>query len=169
MPSISRGAMLASGPGNIDQELLVIPPASEADRLIDNYFADTGLLYPFLHEHTFRQIYSDMKQSRFRPVRRSWLCLFNMVLAVSIRSDPNGIERVNKCATAASTYYNRANGLCGDDMFRGTNLELGMAIASIQRAFTNIFNHSSMSSANGLLPTVCPRLGENVVCSWARC
>lgn len=59
-----------------------LPPNQETSALIDQYFANTGSLYPYLHEETFRESYRQLKQNN-AATRRTWLGVLNMVLAMA--------------------------------------------------------------------------------------
>jgi transcriptional regulatory protein GAL4 len=60
--------------------------------LIDAYFSDYSLSYPFVHEATFRAQYHELVP---RPPQRSWDMLFHAVLALgawSLNKDQVGLE-----------------------------------------------------------------------------
>jgi hypothetical protein len=58
-------------------------------------------------------------------VRRTWLGLLNMMLAMAnITAAPNG-EPAKQRIAAADVFYKRALNLCGNETLRGTTLEVG--------------------------------------------
>ncbi|RYP14197.1 hypothetical protein DL765_006558 [Monosporascus sp. GIB2] len=100
-----------------------LPPDHLTERLLREYFTNTGLLFPYIHEQSFIETYKQLKQNGFRSnVRRTWLALLNMMLAMATcatasRADPG-------CAFADSdVFYKRASELCKTQMLRGTTLE----------------------------------------------
>jgi hypothetical protein len=106
----------------------VLAPAGETEQLMDMYFSDAGLLYPYIHEATFRETYQQLKRHNFRgSVRRTWLGLLNMVLAMAV--SPAGWTQSPTqdavSSTSSETFYQRARELCKPQMLRGTTLEIG--------------------------------------------
>lgn len=102
-----------------------LPDNIKMDELIDDYFMNTGLLYPYIHESTFREYYEQMKATRFAQVRRTWLALLNIILATSVKSAFNPVKSPENRISEAFIYYQRAVKICGDDMYRGSSLEIG--------------------------------------------
>lgn len=120
-PSVSHRDGSATDTVNI----YALPSERESEELISYYFATTGRLFPYLHEQTFRETYQEVRQNRFTKVRRTWLGLFNMVLALakstSAKCDTSAGRRVH----GSDVYYQRAAGLCEKQILRATCLEAG--------------------------------------------
>ncbi|KAH7028666.1 fungal-specific transcription factor domain-containing protein [Macrophomina phaseolina] len=98
-----------------------LPPDAEVRRLMDAYFSNTGLLFPFIHEGTFRQRYEEMRRKGANPVQKTWLALLNIVLAfgISTSSDASYLERQKQ----SDVFYRRSIALCREQMLRASNLE----------------------------------------------
>ncbi|RVX76020.1 hypothetical protein B0A52_00377 [Exophiala mesophila] len=108
------------------------PPDALATGLIQHYFSDVGShsLFPFLHQQSFMENYAHMKKYGPRYMRRTWLGLFNMVLAVATnmveRDEATSPGRINE----AQTYYQRAVSLCDTTALSGASLELVQYLVS---------------------------------------
>ncbi|TVY91551.1 Lactose regulatory protein [Lachnellula willkommii] len=103
--------------------IYALPPEKETRELIEHYFSTTGVLFPYLHEPTFWKTYEEVKRNRFTKVRRTWLGLLNIVLALAasarVRSETTSEDRVKE----SDTYYQRAVGLCDRQILRASSLE----------------------------------------------
>lgn len=110
-----------------DFDKFATPSDALATELIRHYFSDAGSysLFPFLHQQSFMENYAHMKKYGTRSMRRTWLGLFNMVLAVATnmidRDEASSPGRLNE----AQTYYQRAVSLCDTSALNGASLELG--------------------------------------------
>ncbi|KAL8405196.1 hypothetical protein RB594_009920 [Gaeumannomyces avenae] len=101
-----------------------LPPEAEMVQLIRHYFSDTSLLFPFIHEDTFRATYRVARASNFRRVRQSWLSLLYMVLAIAAttnsQADMDGPTR----AARAEAFFTRAKSLSLNQMIAGAGVEI---------------------------------------------
>jgi hypothetical protein len=106
--------------------IYALPQESQTRELLNHYFSTTGLLFPYLHEQTFWETYEDMRRNEFTKVRRTWLGLLNIVLALAtstrVKCDTNAERRIQE----SDVYYQRALGLCEKQMLRASSLEAGM-------------------------------------------
>ena len=104
----------------------VLPPHQETELLIEAYFRNTGLLFPYIDQEGFLETYHHLKSQRFAAeIRRTWLGLLNMVLAMArCTADFTEIDQ-EVCLTPADVFYHRAKELCKTQMLRGTTLETG--------------------------------------------
>jgi hypothetical protein len=102
-----------------------LPPDSVTRDLLGLYFSNTGLLFPFIHEPSFFQEYDAMRSNTVPRVRRTWLGLLNIVLAMatSTSADPKKSPMVRR--NESDVFYQRAYELCKKQMLRGANLETG--------------------------------------------
>lgn len=130
MISVSRPISSASGPtkpaDTVDRiETNLLPPDHDTQRLIQAYFSNTGLLFPYIHEESFMETYQLMKQNPRAKVRRTWLGLLNMVLAMSVCTWGWAEEASEYRAEQSDVFYRRAKELCKTQMLRGTTLETG--------------------------------------------
>lgn len=98
-----------------------LPADSEVRRLMDAYFSNTGLLFPYIHEGTFRQKYDEMQRKGSSSVQKTWLALLNIMLAIAIStsSDSSYLERQKE----SDIFYRRSIALCREQMLRASNLE----------------------------------------------
>lgn len=105
--------------------VFALPSQSETLALINLYFSETGLLYPYIYPPTFLATYHRMARENFSGVRKSWLGLLNMILAMAtITAESNGASADTRIAES-DVFYQRGLGLCGGELWRGTTLELG--------------------------------------------
>jgi hypothetical protein len=109
----------------INISIYALPEESRARQLMSQYFSNTGLLFPYIHARTFLETYEEMKRSNFTKVRRTWLGLFNIVLALSTSTAVHENMSAEKRARDSDVYYQRAVGLCAKLIMRGTSLEIG--------------------------------------------
>lgn len=105
--------------------IYALPSEERTWSLIEQYFHKTGQLLPFIHEESFCETYFQMKKERFRKVRRTWLGLLNIVLAIAASLSTNGEMPAEKRIQESDVYYQRANGLCDRDSKRNATLEMG--------------------------------------------
>ena len=105
--------------------LYALPPEDVARELIKQYFDDTGLLFPYIHEQTFLNTYDETKKSNFTKVRRTWLGLLNIIMAFATSTRIESGHTAEKRAQVSDVYYHRAAGLCEKQIMRGTSLEVG--------------------------------------------
>ena len=104
--------------------IYALPPEDETRILIDGYFAESGVLFPYLHEQTFLETYEEMKRNNFSRIRRTWLGLLNMVLALATTTSFNKEKRAEERFQQSDIFYQRALGLCDKQILRGTSLEI---------------------------------------------
>ncbi|KAH7141726.1 c6 zinc finger domain-containing protein [Dactylonectria macrodidyma] len=123
-PRTSVGAGSASRLDMINPNYL--PPDNETQALVSQYFANTGMLFPYIHESSFIETYQQLRQRQFRvQVRRTWLGLLNMILAMATCAAGRGQVDPHSSSTfmQSDAFYRRAQELCKTQMLRGTTLE----------------------------------------------
>ncbi|KAK0642796.1 Thiamine repressible genes regulatory protein thi1 [Lasiodiplodia hormozganensis] len=124
-PSTSSGpSRFSAATANGGREnAFTLPPDEEVRRLMNMYFSNTGILFPYIHEGTFRQKYEEMKRKGPSSVQKTWLSLLNVMLAFAI-STSHGQESsfVNR-QKDSDIFYRRSIALCKEQMFRASNLE----------------------------------------------
>jgi hypothetical protein len=94
--------------------------------MIQRYFSNTGLLFPYIYPPVFLEAYHQMSRENFTKVRRTWLGLLNMVLAMSSMTAVTGGAKADVRIAESDVFYERGLGLCGSEILRGTTLEVGM-------------------------------------------
>jgi hypothetical protein len=92
---------------------------------MSQYFSNTGFLFPYIHAGTFMETYEELKRNNFTKVRRTWLGLLNIVMALSTSTAVHEDMSAEKRARESDVYYQRALGLCDKLIMRGTSLEIG--------------------------------------------
>ena len=102
-----------------------LPSEFETRVLMRSYFSNTGLLFPFIHEPTFLETYEHMKAGHFTKVRRTWLGLLNMILALASSTSACSDTSTIDIRSESDVFYQRAYELCKRQMLRGTSLETG--------------------------------------------
>lgn len=105
--------------------LYALPDDSQVMDLIRRYFNDTGYLFPYIHEATFLRTYLEFRGQAEHKVRRTWLGLLNMVLAMATNTKVDGNLDAARRSEESNIYYQRALGLCQKQIMRGTSLEVG--------------------------------------------
>ncbi|KAJ9377612.1 transcriptional regulator family: Fungal Specific TF [Paecilomyces variotii] len=104
--------------------IYALPPEARTWNLIRKYFLKTGQLLPFIHEQSFCETYFQMKRDNFTKVRRTWLGLLNIILAIATSLSTEGDLPAEKRIEESDIYYQRANGLCDRESRRNTSLEM---------------------------------------------
>ncbi|GME37368.1 putative C6 transcription factor protein [Neofusicoccum parvum] len=100
-----------------------LPPEAEVRRLMDVYFSNTGLLFPFIHEGTFRAKYEEMRRKGPSSVQKTWLALLNVVLAFAISTSAGVEAPYTERQKESDVFYRRSIALCGEQMLRASSLE----------------------------------------------
>lgn len=102
----------------------VLPPAAEIEDLLRVYFRSMGLLFPFLHEPTFWDTYRQFKDGGFLKVRRTWLGLLNMIMAMAINIDGSSGVPANERMDKSLSFYARGVALCSAPSVRTVSLDI---------------------------------------------
>ena len=109
--------------------IYALPPEATTRNLIARYFGDTGLLFPYIYEQAFLDTYNEIEASGFTKIRRTWLGLLNMIMAMATSTTVENGLSAEKRARDSDVYYQRATGLCEKQIMRGTSLEIGMYLS----------------------------------------
>jgi hypothetical protein len=107
-------------------EPFVLPPVSETVRLVDLFFGTTGMLYPYIHKDSFLETYRKATSANIRTVRRSWLGLLNMVLAISTSATNVSPTSAFERPAESDIFFRRASSLCETPSRHGASLEIGV-------------------------------------------
>ncbi|KAJ5403234.1 hypothetical protein N7509_003105, partial [Penicillium cosmopolitanum] len=113
-----------SGDRKPQVNLFSLPPQTETLAMIQRYFSNTGLLFPYIYPPVFLETYHQMNRENFTKVRRTWLGLLNMVLAMSTMTAATGGAKADVRIAESDVFYERGLGLCGSEILRGTTLEV---------------------------------------------
>ncbi|KAJ6780033.1 hypothetical protein PWT90_01205 [Aphanocladium album] len=101
-----------------------LPAVSDMETMINRYFNTMGLLFPFLHESTFRQTYEAFKASGFNKVRQTWLGELNLIFAIASNINRKQGKTSKQCFQESLVYYRRAMSLCGASCLRSVSLDI---------------------------------------------
>ena len=105
----------------------VIPPEAAVQQLLDHFFSRLGVLWPILHRPSFMSEYSRIRVCGASCTRRSWLALFNIVLALAITSTARNDLPPSARVAEAQLYYRRAVTLCDRSTIATPSLEIGQS------------------------------------------
>lgn len=149
-------------------DLFALPPPQETLQLVQKYFSDTGLLFPYIYPPTFLETLQLALEDNLRKIRRTWLGLLNMMLAMVKLTDEKPAEtRIAE----ANTFYQRALGLCGNEMLRGTTTEVGESSileSPIERVMILMELKSSIPASYGSVPPRHAEVRTSLDKSWSR-
>jgi hypothetical protein len=163
-PNVCSASGDASNPGGCN----ILPSHEQTEQLVNRYFSNTGMLFPYIHKPSFVETYSHIREQNFRGnVRRTFLGLLNMVLAMAAWSE-SGRQSTTRTTShfESAIFYQRAQELCGKPMQRGTSLETGKErdLSNFDQFIPNIVHASAISPLDEPVPpgnsTVRPNLGR---------
>ncbi|CAK7232762.1 hypothetical protein SCUCBS95973_008365 [Sporothrix curviconia] len=123
-----RGDKDSSATTAASVNIYLLPDESVIRDLVSRYFANTGMLFPYIHEASFWATYEELKRHSFTQVRRTWLGLLNMVLALAASSAPYDKDAATR-AHESDVYYQRARQLCGG---LGSDMPFSLKNASLE-------------------------------------
>ncbi|KAI5801062.1 fungal-specific transcription factor domain-containing protein [Pyronema domesticum] len=123
---LSPGAMNGSAefefrPGNVN--IYAIPTEHKVRHYISQYFQNTNVLYPYLHQPTFVQTYEHALKDGFTKVRRTWLALLNLVMAMGARTSTETDVSTEEKYKTAELFYRRGYALCNGYFLRLASLD----------------------------------------------
>ncbi|CEL11170.1 hypothetical protein ASPCAL14275 [Aspergillus calidoustus] len=153
-PWTANGSHLESTPTSI----FYLPPDEETLSLIDQYFADTGMLFPYIHEETFRETYAQLK-SNHTVTRRTWLGVLNIVLALATLSTVLPVGDGEKRRVEAEAFYHRANALCAEHVMNGASLEIVQYLLLVTQYMQGTRSSNQTWTTHGLAVKVALQLG----------
>jgi len=94
--------------------------------MIEHFFSDTGMLFPFVSKDYITRTYREAKANHYRGVRRSWLCLLNMIFAFATFTSISDLQSMEKNIAESKVYFNRAQDLLAASRLRLADLEIGI-------------------------------------------
>jgi hypothetical protein len=109
-------------------DLFVLPAPEDTIRLITAFFTQTAALFPYIHRESFWGAYTAVGDNDWTKVRRTWLGLLNMVLALATSAVVDSRVPATNRMAASNVFYRRAVDLCRERMMRGATLEIGADI-----------------------------------------
>lgn len=115
---------ILTGPGSQESNPYHLPPEDQVRVLLKKYFANTGALFPYLYQPAFMQTYQEVLQER-RPVRRTWLALLNIILAITVSTDTEDHVDATERQKHSHVFYERAMKLGGGLTTTHASVETG--------------------------------------------
>ncbi|KAK5092502.1 hypothetical protein LTR70_005464 [Exophiala xenobiotica] len=122
-PQPSAYAPTPATPANPSPCLL--PSEPHGSSMIEHFFSDTGMLFPFVSKEYITRTYWAAKANQYRGVRRSWLSLLNMIFAFATFTSISDLQSMEKNIEESKVYFNRAQELLAASRLRLADLELG--------------------------------------------
>lgn len=111
---------------------LVLPSETQTSRLLELYFNETGLLFPFIQKNYVLSTYNSAKAKSLYGMRKSFLCLLHSILAMAAHIDDNRETSPND----AETFYQRALALQSRIDLKMANVEIGECVTSTNQSCT---------------------------------
>ncbi|KAK1996670.1 fungal-specific transcription factor domain-containing protein [Colletotrichum falcatum] len=105
-----------------------LPPEDEVTRLVRQYFGDTGVLFPYIHEETFWKTFAYHRSIGMRNARPSWLALLNMVIALAHCTTSAANLGLGDRQAISEVYYRRAKSLFMTELMTVSSLEAVQAM-----------------------------------------
>ncbi|KAK1513614.1 fungal specific transcription factor domain-containing protein [Colletotrichum abscissum] len=124
-------------------EALRLPPEEEVINLVRQFFRDTGLLFPYIHEESFWKTYAQYRETGMQNAKTAWLALLHMVLAMATSTmNATGVGLSDRQAIS-DVHYRRAKALSMTEMMTGANVEAGTAaVPSLPSSVSAISPHT---------------------------
>lgn len=113
---------------SIEAEPFILPAQQDTLHLIELYFSTTGILFPYIDKAGFLQTYRQLTSTNIVSVRRPWLGLLNVVLAMatSVNTGYDDALSAQERTSKSDVYFRRAFMLCDRQLRHGTSVEIGM-------------------------------------------
>src|SRR5271154_243413 len=82
----------------------ILPPRQQVIALLDLYFSRCHKIFPYLDQEQFYEEYKLAERRGFDGIRRSWLALLNIVLAMALQLDGVDYETSERFRMAEEFY-----------------------------------------------------------------
>jgi hypothetical protein len=138
---------------------MALPPDEECIRLIRQYCGRTGVLFPYIHEESFIATYNSFKATNFRKVRRSWLGLLNMMLAMATRTAVNSMVSAQEREEQSDTFFVRGWRLCEKQVKYSPSLEIVQFLLLLSQYLQGTSQGAETWNAHGLTVKSAYQLG----------
>jgi hypothetical protein len=138
---------------------MALPPDEECMRLIHQYFGRTGVLFPYTHEESFVTTYKSFKATNFRKVRRSWLGLLNMMLAMATRTAVNSKLSAQEREEQSDTFFVHGWRLCEKQVKYSPSLEIVQFLLLLSQYLQGTSQGAETWNAHGLTVKAAYQLG----------
>ncbi|CDM33122.1 Zn(2)-C6 fungal-type DNA-binding domain [Penicillium roqueforti FM164] len=144
-------------PGRVD--MYALPSEERTWDLIQQFFQKTGQLLPFIHESSFCETYRQMKRENSKGVRRTWLGLLNIILAISTSLSAKDNIPAEIRIQQSDIYYQRANSLCDRESRRNASLEMVQYLLILGQYLQGTQKSVQAWTTHGLAISVAYQLG----------
>ncbi|KAL7793969.1 fungal-specific transcription factor domain-containing protein [Trichoderma afarasin] len=174
MMSISRPASPIAGAQSLDHSLSAtvdvysLPPEADMLHLIRLFFADTGMLFPYVHEGSLLEEFAAAKQNNFTSIRRSWLCLLNMILAFATCVSARPDLPVERNAAESDVFFKRAQALSGKMAYRTANVEIVQYLLLMTQFLQGTQRSAQTWNLHGLTVKAALQLGLHTSSSYTK-
>ena len=101
----------------------VLPPEGRIVHLVDLFFAEFGMLFPYIYKKNILDGLVEFKTANFHRVRRSWLCLLNTIMAFATSLTSPDPQQQSDAANA-DVYLHRALKSLPNTSLKPANLEI---------------------------------------------
>ncbi len=139
--------------------LFVLPSQPEVLRLIDSFFANTGLLFPYIHKKSIVAMVERLDMNRFVGARKSLLCLLNAILAIGTSLDTDSHHPAKLRESASDVFFQRALGLSPWTISNTANLETLQALAVMTQYLQGTSRSAQTWRLHGLLVQAAFQMG----------
>lgn len=102
-----------------------LPPHDEVQSILQDFFCITARFFPFIDREDFMATYSSLRKGNSINVRKSWLGLLNVILALATSTSHNSSHSARTRSEQAEIFYNHSLRLCDRNVTRTTSLEVG--------------------------------------------
>ncbi|KAI6356234.1 hypothetical protein MCOR25_007924 [Pyricularia grisea] len=136
-----------------------LPSPDETLDLIHSYFATTGFLFPYIHQESFLDTYHEVAASRFSKVRRSWLGLLNMVLAMATSATLGNSLDAPSRRLKSDVFFSRAMALCETQIRCAASIEIVQFLLLMSQYLQGTDRSTQTWSVHGLAVKAAYQLG----------
>lgn len=123
-PPLSPEKLRSANRSGSVNDVYALPPKSRIVQLVNLFFAEIGMLFPYIYKKNVLEGLTEMKLTHFYGVRRSWLCILNTIMAFAtcLATVPN--DSLDIAAAEADVFLQRALKLLPNITFKPANLEM---------------------------------------------
>lgn len=103
--------------------MYVLPSEEQVRHFMELYFQNTNILFPYLHQPSFMEAYQAGLKNGFSKVRRTWLALLNVAMAMGSRSSTETNVSTEEKYRTAEIFYQRGYALMNCHLLRLASLD----------------------------------------------
>jgi hypothetical protein len=148
-------------------EHCVLPARNSADRMLDVYWEQVHILYPFIHRQQFLQAYENLWNSNGPKVdNRMVYCILNVIFAICCQVTKK--QRIEEQEASADVFFQRGLQLLQIDMIGAGSLSLIQALLLVSQYLQSSEWPHRCWAAVGLAVRVAQGLGLHLPETTAR-